>query len=546
MNPPLWASLWNGQGAPDRPALRCGDLTWTYDRLFLEIGRTEAALRAHGVGPGDLVTILSLNTPETVAAVYAADRIGAVANFVDMKLSPAEAEGYLTRSGSKVVLVLELAFSKVYRNRGQAPVETFVVLPVGPYVPPKLADKLKAGQWRKEAGEDCLSWNDFQIDPVDIPPESDRWEEPAVITYTGGTTGPAKGCEISRRAIHASLRQYTDSGTETGPGASCLTLLPVFSAFGLTQCIHVPLCLGMTVILAPLFRPWQLGEMLERYRPEQVNGTTSYWRLLLRQENVGDLSFLKNPRCGGDVIQQEMERRINAFLREHGCENPLVIEYGMSEACGIVCLSWGQPLREGTVGRPLPGCEIAAADPDDPGKALPPGKQGELLISSPTEMNGYFGRPEADGQVLRPGPGGKRWVWTGDLGFVSEDGLVTVTGRIKRMISRNGFKIFPMVIEDCILKSGLVDSCAVTGGGAPNGETLPVAHVVLKPGVSEEEAEVSLKKRCRRELNIYLIPAAFRFHDRLPLTERGKLDYRTLERESEGALSRTQKSVERN
>ena len=161
MNPPLWASLWNGQGAPDRPALRCGDLTWTYDRLFLEIGRTEAALRAHGVGPGDLVTILSLNTPETVAAVYAADRIGAVANFVDMKLSPAEAEGYLTRSGSKVVLVLELAFSKVYRNRGQAPVETFVVLPVGPYVPPKLADKLKTGQWRETAGEDCLSWTEF-------------------------------------------------------------------------------------------------------------------------------------------------------------------------------------------------------------------------------------------------------------------------------------------------------------------------------------------------------------------------------------------------
>ena len=146
MNPPLWASLWSGQGEPDRPALRCGDLTWTYDRLFLEIRRTEAALRANGVGPGDLVTILSLNTPETVAAIYAADRIGAVANFVDMKLSPAEVESYLTRSGSKVVMVLELAFSKVHRNRGKAPAETFVVLPVGPYVAPKLADKLKAGQ----------------------------------------------------------------------------------------------------------------------------------------------------------------------------------------------------------------------------------------------------------------------------------------------------------------------------------------------------------------------------------------------------------------
>ena len=113
------------------------------------------------------------------------------------------------------------------------------------------------------------------------------------------------------------------------------------------------------------------------------------------------------------------------------------------------------------------------------------------------------------------------------------------------MISRNGFKIFPMVIEDCILKSGLAEACAVTGGEAPSGETLPVAHVVLKPGVSEAEAEASLMKRCRRELNIYLIPAAFRFRDRLPLTERGKLDYRALERESSVALSQPQNSFER-
>ena len=536
MGVPLWESLWTGPGEPSRPALCCGDLTWTFERLLLEIRRTEAALRLRGVRPGDLVTILSLNTPETVAAVYAIDRIGAAADFVDMKLSPAEVEGYLTRSGSRVVFVLEPAFPKVYRNRGQAPAETFVVLPAGPYVSPELASKLKAGRWRERAGEDCLSWREFQTAPVDCPPESARWEEPAVITYTGGTTGPAKGVALSRRALYASLEQYTASGTETGPGASALTLLPVFSAFGLTQCIHIPLCLGMTVILAPFFQPWQLRELLERYCPEQVNGTTAYWRLLLRQEEgCGDLSFLKNPRCGGDVIQPELERQVNGFLIRHGCKSPLVIEYGMSEVCGIVCLSWGEPRREGTVGRPLPGCEIVAADPDT-GRQLPAGEQGELLIRSPTGMNGYYGRPEDDGQVLRPGPGGKRWVWTGDLGFVSEDGLVTVTGRIKRMISRNGFKIFPVVIEDCILGSGLAEACAVVGGESPKGETLPVAHVVLKPGTEPSEAEAALAERCRALLNVYLIPAAYRFRDALPLTERGKLDHRALESETANVL----------
>ena len=530
MGPALWASLWTGQGAPHRPALRCGDVTWTFARLFDEIQGAEAALRSHGVGPGDLVTILSLNTPEAVAAVYAADRIGAAANLVDMKLSPREVEGYLTRSGSRVVLVLELAFSKVYRNRGQAPAETFVVLPVGPYLSSALADKLHAGGWRDKAGPDCCSWEEFRQASTEAEPEADRWEEPAVITYTGGTTGPAKGVALSRRALHASLMQYAGSGTETGPGASCLTLLPVFSAFGLTQCIHVPLCLGMTVILAPLFRPWQLGEYLEKYRPDQVNGTTSYWQLLLRDETVGDLSFLKNPRCGGDALRPETERRINVYLAEHGCPEKLVIEYGMSEVCGIVCLSWGER-RVGTAGRPLPGCEIAAADPDT-GDRLPPGEQGELLIASPTVMLGYYGQPEADGQVLRPGPDGRTWVWTGDVGTVDAGGLVTVTGRIKRMISRNGFKIFPVVIEDCILESGLAEACAVVGAEAPSGETLPAAHVVLKQGVSPSEAEAALAVRCRASLNAWLIPAAFRFRDSLPLTERGKLDYRALENET--------------
>ena len=120
-------------------------------------------------------------------------------------------------------------------------------------------------------------------------------------------------------------------------------------------------------------------------------------------------------------------------------------------------------------------------------------------------------------------------MWTGDLGYVDGDGLVTVTGRIKRMISRNGFKIFPVVIEDCILASGLAEACAVVGGQSPGGETLPVAHVVLKAGVDPVRGEAELSARAKAMLNTYLIPAAYVFHDALPLTERGKLDYRALE-----------------
>lgn len=528
----MYADLWQGNVSRlDQPALRCGDQAWTFGRFFDQILRAEAGLRALGVRAGEFVTILSVNTPETIAAFYAIDRIGAVANWVDMKLSPKEVEGYLTRAGGKVVLALEVTFRKVYENRGNSPAKTFIALPLAPYVPPKLGEKLRLGSWEKSRGEDCLSWEEFLRESDDTEPDTTRWLEPAVITYTGGTTGPAKGVMLSRHAFRRSLEQYTNSGTEHGTGAN-LTLLPPFAAFGLCQTIHVPLCLGMEVILAPMFRPDQLGEFLLRYRPAQVSGTTSYWQLLLSDPLVreADLSFLKNPRSGGDAMTAEMEKRINQFLMDHGCSAQIIKEYGMSEVCGIVCVSQNGRDKIGSVGRPLEGCDIIAVDPET-GALLPPGEQGELLIHSTTVMIGYNGMPEADAQVLKPGPDGRQWIWTKDIGHVDADGEVFVTGRTKRMISRNGFKIFPNVIEDCLLTSPLVEAAAVVAGQSPKGETLPVAHVVARGEPGEETAR-ALRDLCKRELNSFLVPAEFFFRESLPLTERGKLDYRTLELET--------------
>lgn len=530
----IFEDLWQENG--DRlhlPALRCGDHTLNFEQFFDLILQAEAGLRNMGVQPGEYVTILSMNTPETIAAFYAIDRLGAVANWVDMKLSPAEVEGYLTLAKSRVALVLEVAFRKIYQNRGNAPTEFFVSLPLEPYISDALARKLHTGSWESYRGDGALSWNEFLCAHNGETPENTRWEEPAVITYTGGTTGPAKGVMLSRRAFYASLMQYTGGETEHGTGAN-LTLLPPFAAFGLCQCIHVPLCMGMCVILVPMFRPDELGDLLVRYRPEQVSGTTSYWQLLLNSPAVqdADLSFLKNPRNGGDAMAEETERRINAFLAQHGCHAKLIKEYGMSEVCGIVCLNYGTWRREGTVGHPLPGCRITVVEPDT-GRELPAGEQGEIIIQSDTVMNGYSAMPEADGQVLKSGPDGKLWVWTKDLGYLAEDGSVVITGRIKRMISRNGFKIFPNVIENCLLQEPGVDTCAVVGGKSRGGETLPVAYIIAGKAFNEKELADALLARCKRELNSFLVPVQFKFRKRMPLTERGKLDYRTLEQESD-------------
>ena len=237
-------------------------------------------------------------------------------------------EEYLIRAQSKVVLVLELAFAKVYQNRGQAPAEHFITLTLASYLPDALGEKLHLNTWQEAAGPGCMPWVSLLHTPQDIFPEKERWEEPVANTYTGGTTGPAKGVMLSRRAIRASLEQYTQAETEYGRGGENLDLLPLFSAFGLCQCVHVPLCLGMGVILSPLFRTNQLGQALQQYHPTQVSGTTSYWQLLLQDAwaKTADLSFLKVPRCGGDTLPAELERRSNAFLAQGGCSANLVKE----------------------------------------------------------------------------------------------------------------------------------------------------------------------------------------------------------------------------
>ncbi len=530
MSGAIWQDLWRGkEGMAQSIALRCGDQEMTFHTFFQQILQAEAGLRRLGVGPGDLVTLFTLNTPEAVAAFYAIDRIGAVANWVDMKASPAEVEPYLTQAGSKVVLVLELAFDKIYANRGQAPVSRFVVLPMGPYLAPALGEKLQTGSWQERKGPDCLSWAEFLAPPDDHLPETDRWEEPAAITYTGGTTGPAKGVMLSRRTFYHSLRQYAQRGREADPGQESLVLLPIFSAFGLCQCIHVALCLGIGVILHPLFRPDELGQTLRRYRPAQVCGTTSYWQLLLQDAwaAAADLSFLQVPRCGGDTLSATLEQRLNDFLAQRGCQAALVKEYGMSEAGGILCVS-DETSRPGDVGRPLPGCQILAVDPET-GAVCPPQVQGELLLWSETMMNGYYGQPEADSQVLRPGPDGRRWVWTKDLGCLTEDGRVVVTGRKKRMLSRNGFKIFPLVIEEQLLSHPQVMACAVVGGHNAKGETVPAAHLVARADADPAALEAELRAMAKRTLNGYMLPGSYHFRQAMPLTARGKLDYRALE-----------------
>lgn len=524
MSHTLCGDLFRSPAAPDQPAILCGQESLSYRDLFTDILCAESGFRALGVGKGDRVAILTLNTPESVIAFYALARIGAVSCWVDMKLAPDEVER--TLQGFDVVLMLASVLDKVYRNRGTAHIRRFIVLPAGRYLPASLAAKVDP---LRELPPGCTAWDDFLREHAEELPQSGNDADVAAIVYTGGTTGPSKGVMLTGEAFHISLEQYRQTQSLYGAGGKVLNLLPVFSGYGLCQCIHLPLCFGMTLVFAPMFRSGQLRELLLRYRPEQVDATTFYWQRFLDdpETKTGDFSFLRNLRSGGDAMPAELEQRIRTFLSERAIPAAFINEYGMSETCGMVCVPGFATEKPGSIGRPLPGNEMSVADPDT-GRELPPGESGEILVRAVTQMRGYEDRPDADAELFRPGPQGKIWLWTRDIGHRDTDGDYFITGRAKRMLSRNGFKIFPSEIESFLLTLPEVAACAVVAGINREGETVPVAYIIPAAGVSPDED--SLRRACRAGLNLFMIPERFRFCGEFPLTDRGKLDYRELER----------------
>ena len=409
--------------------LRCGDKSLVLCLLFQGILQTEAGLRALGVGPGELVTLFSLNTPEAVMAFYAIDRIGAVANWVDMKVSPAEVEEYLTQAGSQVALVLEVAFSKVYHHRGKAPTQHFVVLPLAPYVAPELEEAPILNTWQQGAGPDCLSWADFLRPPAQVPPGQtggkSRWPSPT----PGHHREPAKGVVLSGGPLPGRWSTMPEQRRSMEEGFALVLLRSLCCVWPESMPPH-PALFGDGGDSLSHVRPHDLGEMLRRYRPEQVCGTTAYWQFLLQDAWVAEanLSFLK-----GAPVRGEMYSRQN-WNGGSMPSWPRAVPLGSSRstACprrGIMCVSYGA-WEDGDVGRRCPAAawwqwtrRLGPSAPRRCRRALIQKSGGDEWLLPPAR-----GRPpSAETWSMAPSGYGQRTQVT------SADGRVVVTGQ-----ERNG------------------------------------------------------------------------------------------------------------
>jgi len=441
-----------------------------------------------GVRPGDRVVVIMANCPEVAVAYGALWRAGAVPTPVLFLLTEDELRHVVQDSGAVAVVTTPEFLPKV-----QAAAPGLPVVVVG--------------------GEGGLPW--AELEAADELPLVHRGDDDlAALLYTGGTTGRSKGVALTHAGLDASGRAASDASYRAGATRTLLPL-PLAHAYGLLVTVaglhpHEP----ASTVLMRWFDPAGWVSLVEEHQVAMSALVPSMLQLLLQQPlEEHDLSTLVRVSCGAAPLSRdvalEFERRVP------GCD---VIEgYGCTESSALISTAPPGEKRLGSVGKPVPGVEVRIELPD--GGTAEPGADGEICVRGPNVMQGYWGSPETTAYAVRDG-----WLHTGDVGHVDEDGWLYVVDRLKDLIIRNGFNVYPRDVEDVLLSHPAVAAAAVVGRPDPVVGEEVVAFVQLVGEVTPE----ALVDYAKDRIGAHKYPREVRVVDAVPLTSVMKTDRKAL------------------
>ena len=511
---------------------------FTYADLIVNVKKTAAALRGAGVKKGDIITVVSIMTPEIIALFYAADMMGATLNLVDPRYSVEGIREYIEEVDSHLLICLNVVYERCRQAAKRTNVEKVIVLSPADSLPPLMAVgyKLTTPDKNKYASN-VIRWKQFIKGGEGQSTAAEPYDpdHACVVVHTGGTTGSPKGVMLTDDCFNGIALQFQAYPKLFHRGQKLMNVMPPFIAYGFACGIHLPLVLGFTVIIIPNLDPAKLGSLVLKHKPEHMFGVPTHYQQLASDPKLRDkdLSFIINYAAGGDSLSRGAEQTVNDFLAAHGARYPIAKGYGMTEVSSAATVAAGLDNKPGSVGIPMVNTVVAAFEPGTD-QELPIGQRGELCISGPCLMKGYYNKPEETAILLRRHPDGRVWAHTGDMGYLDEDGFVYLDSRIKRMIIRHdGFKVFPSMIENVVSRHPAVHQCSVVGCADKDHTQgrLPFVYIVLKADTTAKKKQVirELERMCAEELPEYVQPVAYKFISSMPMTPVGKVDYRQLE-----------------
>lgn len=525
---------------PENIAIEYYGRTYTYRAFYEMIRDTAKSLKSQGVKEGDTIAICMPNTPEAILMFYAANMVGALVSLIHPLSAEKEIQNYVNGSGATFLLSLDLVYDKVHNIVDNTCIKKIVIASAGDSLKTikKFLYKFKnRGTVPKiELTDDIMTWNEFINYGYDYQGEIACLKganDPAVILYSGGTSGDPKGILLTNMNFNALALSCHKMIEQSGEGESILVILPIFHGFGLGVCIHTTLGCGMRVVLVPNFNPKDFGKLLHKHKISIVCGVPSLFESLTKTSmGKNDLSKLKSAISGGDFMSKDLKNKVDTYFREHGSNAEIRVGYGLTEASAAICVTPTGEYRESSIGVPFPDTYIKVVRVGTHDE-VPYGEDGEICISGPTVMMGYLNNLEETIQTLQIHEDGRTWLHTGDVGSMDKDGFVYFKQRVKRIIISNGYNLYPSYIETIINSHPDVFTSTVIGIPHPKKVQVAKAYIVLKDGVKpSKDVEKSIRLHCEKNLARYSLPAVYEFRESLPKTLVGKVAYRELEKES--------------
>lgn len=510
----------------------------SYADLFSNINKTAKAFQAIGVQEGEIVTVALPSIPEALYVVYALNKIGAVANMIHPLAGKNEIINYLNEVSSKVAIVFDKTVEILNEEISKTMVKHAIVVSAGDSLP----FGLKQAYMLKNKTVVCngiySKWKTFIKggEKTELKPCKKECTSMAIISHTGGTTGEPKGVMCSDYGCNALMWQLL-CNFEYKRQECSLNVLPPFVNYSLLESIMAMLTVGFKVVLIPQYEPFCFDKYIRKYRPNHVLSIPAYWVALLEIKNIEkiDMTCLKHIYSGGEALDLYTEKKINHLLKLCGAKTKLYNCLGATEMMAGATIIYDSSYKKNSVGIPMVkvGCKIVKPESNE---ELSYEKEGEVCFSGETLMMGYYNNVTATEEVVKIHKDGKRWLHTGDIGYIDKDGTLFITGRIKRIILTKGkdgqpTKMFPDRIENAIYTNSSVELCCVVGIPDEIRINYPKAFVVLEKGQEPSEAKKEeIIQTCKAVLPEYMIPDEIEFRDNLPRTERGKVDYRALEK----------------
>lgn len=482
----------------DAPLIDFLGRRYSYAETANGVNRVACGLAAMGYGPGDRIGLFLPNVPHYVAAYYGILKLGAtVVNFSPL-YSVEELAQQVADSGTRALFTLSASalLPTAVKVLETSSLDRLIVGSVAGALPPAKSVLYRLFKRSEVAARpddpritafSALIDNDGSCGTPAINPET----HVALIQYTGGTTGTPKGAMLTHQNLTANARQVASLDPECGTRQPdrILGVLPMFHVFANTCVLNRTVATGGEIVMLPRFEAGQVLDAISRTKPTSLPGVPTMYQALLDHPDFAKTDFTSLVYCisGGAPLAEELKAKFEA------ASGATVIEgYGLSESSGVVsCNPYQAAGKTGTIGQPIQGTRVALVDKEDPARTPADGEPGEVIVAGPQIMAGYWNRPEADAEVFVTDAAGTRWLRTGDVGQIDDDGFIRIVDRIKDMIAVAGFKVFPSQIEDVLYRHSAVKEALVIGlPDTYRGES-PHAYVTL-----EADASASGKELC--------------------------------------------------